>query len=106
MFGADTAHSITAEEVATQLETGEKIQIIDVRQPSEYRQGHIPGARLVPLSELNAQWSKLKRDETYVMVCRSGARSQQATQFLLSKGFSNVKNMRGGMLAWRGPVQK
>lgn len=80
----------------------ESVRIIDVREPHEYNAelGHIAGSELVPLSgvvQASATWD---RNEPFVMVCRSGGRSGQATQALIDGGFTQVLNLKGGMLAW------
>ncbi|MEP7298569.1 MAG: rhodanese-like domain-containing protein [Burkholderiales bacterium] len=79
------------------------VQIIDVREPQEFTDalGHIPGARLLPLSELAARAGEIDRDRPVVTVCRSGARSAQATVMLQKAGFKDVANLAGGMLRWR-----
>jgi len=79
------------------------IQIIDVREPPEFTDalGHIHGARLFPLSELAGRTNEIKRDCPVVLVCRSGARSAQATVLLQKAGFKEVANLSGGMLRWR-----
>lgn len=89
-------------DVATvqRLHAAGEIVIIDVREDYEYQAGHIPGARLIPLGELPNRTSEIPRDETVVLVCRSGNRSAQAHRYLLDQGFTNVHNMRGGMLDW------
>jgi rhodanese-related sulfurtransferase len=80
-----------------------EIQVIDVREPAEFVKGlgHIPGARLIPLAELVARSAEIDRDRPAVMVCRSGARSAQATVLLQKSGFAQVANLAGGMLRWR-----
>ena len=79
-----------------------ELTLIDVRRPDEYigELGHIPGATLLTLDQLPAKMDSLPKDKTIVFVCRSGARSAQATSFALESGFSDVYNMRGGMLLW------
>lgn len=88
-----------------------KVRVIDVRQPDEYigELGHIPGSELLVLDNLRSEVSKLPKDVTIVFVCRSGARSAQATAFALMNGFKHVYNMRGGMIAWNNlllPVER
>lgn len=80
-----------------------EVQILDVREPDEFAGplGHIPGARLIPLGHLNEKHSMLERDRPVVTVCRSGARSAQATVMLAKAGFDKVANLSGGMLRWR-----
>jgi glyoxylase-like metal-dependent hydrolase (beta-lactamase superfamily II)/rhodanese-related sulfurtransferase len=79
------------------------IQVIDVREPAEFTDalGHIHGARLVPLSQLAARAGEIDRERPVVTVCRSGARSAQATVLLQKSGLKKVANLAGGMLRWR-----
>ena len=79
------------------------VQIVDVREPDEFNGplGHVPGARLIPLGKLNERSVELKKAEPLVIVCRSGARSAQATVLLGKAGFEKVANLSGGMLRWR-----
>ena len=79
------------------------VQIVDVREPAEFNGplGHVPAARLVPLGTLNAKIAELDKTKPIVMVCRSGARSAQATVLLGKAGFEKVANLSGGMLRWR-----
>jgi sulfur dioxygenase len=83
---------------------GEPIQVIDVREPHEFRDalGHIAGARLLPLAQLSARIGEIDKARPVVAVCRSGARSAQATVLLEKAGFERVANLAGGMLRWRG----
>ena len=80
-----------------------ELQVIDVREPSEFvgGLGHIRGARLLPLAELAARSAEIDPARPVVTVCRSGARSAQATVLLQKSGFSQVANLAGGMLRWR-----
>ncbi len=80
-----------------------EVQVVDVREADEFRgvMGRIRGARLVPLGELAAQAAALPRDKPIVTVCRSGARSAQATVILRKAGLERVANLAGGMLRWR-----
>ena len=79
------------------------IQLIDVRELAEFTDvlGHIHGARLLPLSQLAARTGEIQRDRPVVTVCRSGARSAQATVLLQKAGYTQVANLAGGMLRWR-----
>ena len=79
------------------------VQILDVREPDEFNGplGHVPGARLLPLGSLNEKVDTIDRQTPAVMVCRSGARSAQATLMLGKAGFDRVANLSGGMLRWR-----
>ncbi|KOS66927.1 rhodanese domain protein [Lysinibacillus contaminans] len=95
---------ISAKEVQTVLEQGRSLNLIDVREVDEVEAGHIPGIFHIPLGLLEFRMNELNKNETYIIVCRSGARSGRATHFLESRGF-DVTNMVGGMLAWEGEVQ-
>ena len=79
------------------------MQILDVREHDEFNGplGHIPGAKLVPLGTLADGAGTLAREKPIVVVCRSGARSAQATLMLGKAGFEKVANLSGGMLRWR-----
>jgi sulfur dioxygenase len=85
-------------------EAAAPVEVIDVREPDEYvgPLGHIRGAKLIPLGQLGRRLDELPRDRPLVIVCRSGARSAQATVALLRAGFPQVANLSGGMLRWRG----
>lgn len=86
------------------LERGERPVVVDVRRPDEWAAGHIGCARHIPLSELAGRLGELDRADEIVLVCRSGRRSAMAALFLMQNGFQRVFNLRGGMLAWKGPV--
>jgi glyoxylase-like metal-dependent hydrolase (beta-lactamase superfamily II)/rhodanese-related sulfurtransferase len=81
----------------------DRVQVVDVREPDEFTGplGHIPGAKLIPLGTLLAHVAELKKDRPVVAVCRSGARSAQATVLLRKEGLTKVANLSGGMLRWR-----
>jgi len=78
--------------------------IIDVREPYEFAAGHIPQAINIPLGTLASHVVRLDQDKSFLLVCRSGNRSGQAKRLLVSKGFTKVYNLQGGMLGWRGSV--
>lgn len=96
--------TISSEEVQEKIEAGEKLHLIDVREVAEVEAGHIPGIVNIPLSLLEFRMHELDKNTPYIMVCRSGARSMQATMFLDSYGY-DVSNMVGGMLEWKGEVE-
>ncbi|MGE5704766.1 MAG: rhodanese-like domain-containing protein [Clostridia bacterium] len=82
------------------------VQIVDVRTPEEFAEGHIEGAQLIPLQELEGRLKELKTDQAYLIVCRSGNRSAQASELLAKNGFTTIYNMTGGMNEWQGDVSK
>ncbi len=73
--------------------------VIDVREPHEYVEGHVPGARLIPLGEIAERAGEVPSDSEILMICRSGARSLKAGEILRSYGLQ-VINVSGGTLAW------
>jgi rhodanese-related sulfurtransferase/rubrerythrin len=75
--------------------------LLDVRQPEEYVAGHIPGAMLIPLGELEARQEELERDKKIITYCRSGHRSMAAAIALCGLGFKDVHHLEGGILNWR-----
>lgn len=78
--------------------------IVDVREGSEYRSGHIPRAKHISLGQLLQRLREVPKDKTVVVVCRSGSRSSRAVELLMEAGYRNVYNMSGGMQRWSGPT--
>jgi rhodanese-related sulfurtransferase len=75
--------------------------ILDVREPSEWAQFHIPGATLIPLGSLPGRLSEVPKDRQVVVVCRTGIRSAQGRDILLKAGFTKVTSMTGGLNQWQ-----
>lgn len=73
---------------------------IDVRHPSEWAEGVIPGVLKIQLDALPDHVAHLDKDKNYVLICRSGNRSNNASKYFLSEGFTKVNNFDGGMLNW------
>ena len=95
--------TITAEDVKARIDTGEKLNILDVREPHENTEFNIGGS-LVPLGKIQSmQLEDIEdwKNEEIIVYCRSGNRSGQACLILEMAGFTNVKNLTGGMLEWR-----
>ncbi|WP_054711881.1 rhodanese-like domain-containing protein [Bacillus sp. JCM 19041] len=76
--------------------------IIDVREVSEYEEGHLPGVPLIPMNVIPSMVEKMDKSKSYILVCRSGRRSQNTALYLHEQGFENVRNYEGGMLDWDG----
>lgn len=93
---------ITVQELKERLESGEKFNFIDVREEYEFEADNL-GAKLIPLGDFPDHLEELEalKDEEIVIHCRSGARSGNAQKFLQANGFSNVRNVLGGILAYR-----
>lgn len=99
MFGSGVPE-VTVQEAAELQGEGDGALLVDVREPNEFEQGRAEGAVLLPLGQLNTRFDELPRDRKLLMVCRTGGRSTNATQFLASQGFENAVNVSGGMVAW------
>ena len=94
--------NISVDELKSRMDAGEKINLIDVREPFENADFNI-GGKLVPLGKImSMQTDEIEdlKDEEVIVYCRSGNRSGQACMFLETMGFSNTKNLQGGMMAW------
>lgn len=94
---------ITVEELKARMDAGEKLHIIDVREPEEFEAFNI-GAKLIPLGRfqmMDVDELMPLKDEEVIVHCRSGKRSMTACLILDSMGFTNTKNLEGGMLAWQ-----
>jgi rhodanese-related sulfurtransferase len=94
--------SISVEQLKARMDAGEKLNLIDVREPNEYQEFNI-GAKLVPLGKIQSmQADELDdlKDQEVILHCRSGKRSATAAMFLETMGFTNTVNVEGGMLAW------
>ncbi len=90
---------ISVSEAASMRDAG--AFILDVREPDEWNDSHIPGATLIPLGELASRVNEVPQDQEVVVVCRSGNRSAQGRDILLSAGFENVTSMAGGINQWK-----
>lgn len=93
---------ITVEEVKQRMDGGEKFHFIDVREAWEYEEANL-GATLIPLGELPLRLKEIEslKNEEVIVHCKSGGRSGQAKKFLNNNGFTNVRNMQGGILAFQ-----
>jgi adenylyltransferase/sulfurtransferase len=97
---ANGVAAITAPELQRRLANGESIFLLDVRNSEEYQLCRLPGSVLIPLRDLPARVGELNRSRELVVYCKSGSRGLKAAQLLLSQGFSQVKNLKGGILSW------
>src|SRR5262245_58330535 len=93
--------TITVEELKAKRDAGERFRLIDVREPGEYHTAMIEGAELKPLGQIPI-WSRELSDpnEEIILHCHHGMRSDRACQFLAAHGFTNIKNLTGGIDEW------
>ena len=99
--------TISVQELKARIDAGEKLNIIDVREPHEYQDFNI-GGQLIPLGKIQTmQVDELEdlKDQELIVHCRSGQRSMMACMILDTLGFKNTKNLAGGMLAWQEMIR-
>jgi adenylyltransferase/sulfurtransferase len=101
-----TEDEIEVTEVKEKLDRGDAFVLIDVREPHEYQICNIPAARLIPLGEVGKRLGELDPEADIVIHCKSGMRSARACGILKAAGFKQVRNMKGGILAWSDRVDR
>ena len=94
------ADALTSRELKSELDRGDEVVIVDVREPQEYQINRLPGSILIPLGDLPKRYVELDPNANIVTQCKSGMRSAKAQDFLRSKGFTRVRNLTGGVLGW------
>lgn len=100
MPAAAATDELTVEDLKRRIDRGEDLFILDVRNPPEFQIGRIPGSTLIPLPDLPQRVRELNAEREIVVHCKSGQRSAKAIQFLREQGFKNLRNLKGGILAW------
>jgi rhodanese-related sulfurtransferase len=96
--------NVSTDDAKKLIEDNEVI-VLDVRTSEEFQGGHIPNAILIPLQELENRLTELDKEKSYLVVCRSGNRSTQASEILSNNGFSTIYNMTGGMNNWAFEIE-
>ena len=104
MFGSGVK-SITVQELERRLKAGKPV-LLDVREPHEFKGGHVPGARNIPLAGLAAEAARLDPNAETLVICRSGRRSAAAVKQLARAGFTDVHTVKDGTLAWPGKLRR
>ena len=95
------AEAAAATDPATAPDPATRPLIVDVRERDEFEQERVDGVVLLPISEFVARHQELPKDRPLLMLCAAGSRSTSATMYLLQNGWSNVRNVTGGMIGWR-----
>ncbi len=83
-----------------------KAQLIDVREPNEFKNGHILGARNIPISQLRMRKAEIRPDKPVYLYCQSGMRSAQAASILKKAGCQDINHLKGGFKTWTGKIKK
>ncbi|WP_282939944.1 rhodanese-like domain-containing protein [Paenibacillus sp. RC67] len=96
--------TLTTDLFQQELKDNPSALLVDVREPGEVKQGYIPGAVNIPLSQLSRRWGEIPRDKSVYLYCRSGMRSKQAARVLLKNGLHDVSHLQGGVAAWKGKL--
>ena len=94
----------TVTELKQKIDAKEDFFLLDVREPNEFQIGQIPGSTLIPLGEVPQRVSEIPRDKEIIVHCKMGGRSAKAAAFLRQQGFTNVKNLKGGILDWSDKI--
>jgi sulfur-carrier protein adenylyltransferase/sulfurtransferase len=94
------ATEITSVELKQRMDRGDRLEIVDVREPNEYQINRIPGSELIPLGDVPKRYEELNKNDEIVVHCKMGGRSAKAVDFLQKAGFKKVINLAGGITAW------
>ena len=97
---SEDSGEITPAELKSVLDTGEKLTILDVREPDEYEISSLPNSILIPLGQLPSRMNELNRQDNIVVHCKMGGRSAKAVELMKQAGFNQVKNLTGGINRW------
>ena len=95
------AEAAAATDPATAPDPATRPLIVDVRERNEFEQERVEGVVLLPISEFVARHQELPKDRPLLMLCAAGSRSTSATMYLLQAGWTDVRNITGGMIGWR-----
>lgn len=107
LAGADGTLEVAA--FSARLEGKDRPQLVDVRTPEEYAEGHLKGAKLMTLDSLDKRLGELDKGKPVLIYCRSGRRSAAALKMVKDAGFKDAVHLDGGILAWQGagkPIEK
>jgi adenylyltransferase/sulfurtransferase len=100
LFGSGSELNVAPQEVKAKLDQGEKLVLVDVREPWEYAINRLNGAIHIPMAEFGRRYQELDPEAEIICYCHMGVRSLKCAQFLKQQGFSKAKNLAGGIDAW------
>jgi rhodanese-related sulfurtransferase len=101
--------AVSPAEAASMIKDTKDLQLIDVRTEGEYASGHLAGAKLIPVQEIDKRLAEISKNKPVLLYCRTGHRSGNALKILQNNGFGRAKHMEGGITAWQAaglPVTK
>lgn len=98
--------TISPAELSAKLDAGEKLVIVDLREPELFSAGHIPGARNIPFEQFNDRVGELNPADQIVLVCHMGQMGDVSGSILAERGYTKVSNLAGGMARWSGKLAK
>ncbi|UAL46602.1 rhodanese-like domain-containing protein [Sutcliffiella horikoshii] len=96
--------TISTDELKKKLDAGEELHLVDVREDEEIEMGKIKQAEHIRMGDVPENLNKLDKDKEYIIICRSGRRSENVCHYLQDQGYK-VRNMVGGMLEWEGETE-
>lgn len=97
-------NNLSPDQFQEELKGRRNYVLIDVREPSEVKQGFIPGAINIPLSQMKQRVSEIQKNNHVYLYCRSGMRSKQAARVLKKNGFNKLSHLQGGIISWKGKL--
>ncbi|MDR6884200.1 rhodanese-like domain-containing protein [Bacillus sp. 3255] len=98
--------NLNANDFQKAIESSSNKILIDVREKTEFKNGYIPNAVNIPLSELKGRINDIPKNKDVFLYCQSGMRSKQAASILKKNGFAELNQLQGGILSWRGKIKK
>jgi len=98
--------TLNANDFEKEIGKGSDALLIDVREPYEFQNGSISGAKNIPMSQLGKRLGEIPKDRSVLLYCQSGMRSKNAARILSKNGYERLAHLQGGISAWRGRVKK
>jgi len=98
--------TLNANDFEKEIGKGSDALLIDVREPYEFQNGSIPGAKNIPMSQLGKRLGEIPKDRSVLLYCQSGMRSKNAARILSKNGYERLAHLQGGISAWRGRAKK
>lgn len=97
---------ISVDDLKRRRDAGERLVVLDVREPDEIATASLPGVTAIPMGEIAARYAELPKDVPIVVLCHSGGRSGVVTRYLNHNGYANAVNLAGGIDAWSRTIDR